>query len=183
MAGVRRWVFNVMAVVSLVICLATVGLWVRSYWVWDIVTRDSYDHASEQRRMYSVHSLHGRFAVCRDTVTPWALTSTVDLENIRTWRWRREPDRPLVIAADDLWLRMGFGWESTTTAVGARTFKTHAISVPQPIVIAIVAILPSWWLRVVIQRKLRQRSGLCCKCGYDLRASPERCPECGAENP
>jgi hypothetical protein len=43
-----------------------------------------------------------------------------------------------------------------------------------------------WWLLVGWRRKRRERrieQGLCGECGYDLRASGARCPECGTPTP
>jgi hypothetical protein len=41
------------------------------------------------------------------------------------------------------------------------------------------ALLPAIWVTGLVRRRRRVRGQRCAACGYDLRATPERCPECG----
>jgi hypothetical protein len=45
---------------------------------------------------------------------------------------------------------------------------------------ALLLLMPAAWLRRAHKARRAKRLGLCPACGYDLRESPERCPECGA---
>ncbi|GEM_PF-6157584 len=44
-------------------------------------------------------------------------------------------------------------------------------------------VLPVLWLNSYVKKQRRLKHRLCLACGYDLRASKERCPECGTAIP
>ena len=66
---------------------------------------------------------------------------------------------------------------------GSVDFTGHVVSVPLWLLVMMAAVLPALRLlrwRAAVRRS-RQVSRLRCpSCSYDLRATPDRCPECGA---
>ncbi|HSU68157.1 MAG TPA: hypothetical protein VLJ39_14865 [Tepidisphaeraceae bacterium] len=53
------------------------------------------------------------------------------------------------------------------------------LSIPLWILLAVFATPSIFELALLARRRRRVNSSLCVACGYDLRASPDRCPECG----
>ena len=60
---------------------------------------------------------------------------------------------------------------------------TFRLGIPFWLPLAFAMAPPLWWVVQRVQARLRYGSGLCQTCGYDLRASRDRCPECGTPIP
>jgi hypothetical protein len=75
---------------------------------------------------------------------------------------------------------LGFGVQ-TTRLEHTNALDVISVAVPLWVPFAVVAAIV---VRLHYKRRARLRAeGLCINCGYDLRATPGRCPECGTNQP
>ena len=65
----------------------------------------------------------------------------------------------------------------------ARYRRYWAAAVPLWLPACLFATTSAAGLRRAARARRRATDGLCRECGYDLRATPERCPECGTRAP
>jgi hypothetical protein len=77
------------------------------------------------------------------------------------------------------WDRWNMTLGRTPTAPVLATTAELRIGIGWPIVVSLL-LAGLWWLHSARQRRIAGSGQLCAKCGYDLRATPERCPECGS---
>lgn len=162
----KRRLLNLLAAVSLVLFVAAGMLWVRSYWVFDRLSNCS------SPRILVANSLRGRlvFGVYRLSDAS---------ERLPPGGWHPLPLKPGLSIPTLDWRYLGFAVVNERTAADQQV----AVAVPHWFALGLSGILPFRWFTVWRRRRLRERRGLCLTCGYDLRASIDRCPECGTANP
>jgi hypothetical protein len=160
---VRRKLFNLAAAVSLVLCVAVCVLWVRSYFAQDTI---AYDFSDDRPGMndISVASSNGVLAV-HHFAHPTALYPP---------GLRRFVTTPSSMRPTPTWRTFAFDRGEQNGGRFWRVFAPHWSAA------LLCAVSPALWLSNRRRQRRRVRDRLCPCCGYDLRATPDRCPECGA---
>jgi hypothetical protein len=164
-----------------------VFLWYRSHHGSDWIT-----YSSGNGVYHEYVTLPGQFRYTR--VTGYAA--------VQPFEWRSDPFPPLrpVFGQQPVyrtWAIFGVGFDGGSRRINSPTaplgvyapvtvsYQITAVPFAVPAMFtAIIGLLP--WLRRrrrVRQRDMRLKQGLCAACGYDVRESRDRCPECGSPIP
>ena len=178
----KRLLLNFLALLSLLVSSALAALWVRSYFV-----RDTISHAyvpEPHRHAVAVQARVncGMADVVRlDVHYGGQWTGPGDLGAIvrRAPPWYSRKSRPPDTPAERYLLAFRYQDQTMVTPMPGLTERLRTVVAPLWAGVVVFAAPPALLLRWRVRARRRARRGLCARCGYDLRESPARCPECG----
>jgi hypothetical protein len=175
MRWLARLILTILAAFSLLLCVAVCALWIDTYWV----ARDVVWHGTSVAPNYiRVESEQTQLRIAWVFRDPHPVLSHWTYE---TWPPRQSapPNDWRLDSSDDVIFRV-LG-ASLLIRHGA-DFPFRGVLMPYWMMVLGLALLPAFRIAGLWRSRrsrARRRRGLCQKCGYDLRASSERCPECG----
>ena len=152
----NRRLFDILSAVSLLLCVATMAVGIRSIWV---ATLWGYFGKGGNLIVSSSHGCIGAHYMppLSRGVKPFVFAEAPGRDAGGNFRWNR----------------LGF---DGYIYIGE---QRSGLVIPDWFICSITAVLPFLWYRSYRRNRHRKLKGLCPKCGYDLRASKDRCPECG----
>ena len=191
------WITRAIRILFAFLLLVTVGGWVRSITVSDMLIAES--NAVRGRviilRLYELESVQGTISILiatgerpnRDPHSQGGGISGVEATQKGTViRWNCTAERQSMLASGFLvrWFPLEFALAHRALPPINHPFSFEwRISLPYWFLSTPFAIYFGTWLRKKSSHRRRRFLGLCPTCGYDLRASQDRCPECGSSIP
>ena len=164
MRRLLRWAFNVTAAVSAAALVPLAYGWAASY-------PASIHWGSDRGRVLCVlisapDATPGQLAkALRDYPDGTSVYNELQQFDLGSWK------------GAGLEVGWGDGKDNTNPLPSSATYRLVAFPYWLPFLLAACA--PAAWLASAVRRGRRGRRGRCAHCGYDLRATPDRCPECG----
>jgi hypothetical protein len=198
----KRRLLNLLTLLSLLLCVAIVAAGARSYFRTDQLTwlGDKAAGARVKTWAWDWVIQWGRIGVGREmlVVTYESARDALRIEQETTPQFihNARPSKKVPIMGASLLNRLGFFYVREQSQSNftdsqrplpeirrvSRSSDHWFIWVPLwPFALATAAPPAAWWAVRRRQKRHRARPGICRRCGYDLRATPERCPECGTE--
>ena len=167
----KRKLFTFASALSLLLCIATAVLWVRSYFSADAVV------FMRRGLLWEVRSERGTLWLDNEPERRASMEPRrVLVEAIK--QAQRSPDRrvqpELYELLADHWIRSGQSAVPPSVGHSVRLRAVLLATLPLPVLRVAGATFESR------RRRHRPSAGLCRHCGYDLRGTPDHCPECGA---
>jgi hypothetical protein len=205
----KRRPFKLLTAVAVLLCAASLGLWVRGHWRHDFVSRrdvrDAGDGVNWACRDVAVGSDGGSFYVTwvRRVASPYthdlgffkrrygrrtAVRRCRHLYPPHDWEYRQSLpyDPHASMRQKSIWNRAGFHWARWRNGGPAASEISQVIVPAWAVSAAAAGVAATPWLvaRLRSRRRFRRAAaGICLDCGYDLRATPGLCPECGTMPP
>ncbi|MDB5355960.1 MAG: hypothetical protein JWN24_2413 [Phycisphaerales bacterium] len=173
----RRRLVNFFSTLSLLASLALAALWLRQSRHFDFLHHYRVAPDDRSGTLTIVESAGGWLAI---DITQYSTIDPTTSRNFRAMgRWSTQTAfdasrlNPVPSARGGALL--GFALQSATT----NDYTWHRLVIPLWFLILLAAVAPVVRARSAVRLRRRVKLNLCATCGYDLRATPERCPECG----
>jgi hypothetical protein len=172
---------------SLVLCVALSALWVRSYFVADLVGTGWVADPPTQGTYVRAHSTGGAISLRRfDLAVVGTAPPSYHVKDglrihtgqDRRW-WTGEPPRRRLAGSLLDFARHDATYLRRPERDVQQSERDRGVTFPHWVAVLATALLPALAGRRARLARRRRRLGLCMRCGYDLRATRGQCPECG----